>query len=420
MTALELATRRTFRSLKVRNYRLYFIGQIISFSGTWMQSIAQMWLVYELTSSGTALGITTALQFLPMMVAGLWGGVIADRFDKRRLLIWTQTAQAVLAVILGTLVLFEVVQLWMVYSLAFALGCVIVIDNPTRQSFAAEMVGPEDLSNAIGLNSAIFTSARVMGPALGGVVIALFGVGACFLINAFSYVAVILALRAMNPEALYRKPPAERSPGQLREGLRYAWSDPVLRSGLLLMAVVGTLAFNFRVLLPVMAEQEFAGGAETYGLLSAVMGGGTLIGALTAASRKYPTLKMLYGSAFAYGLLIVVAGLAPTLPLELVVLVPMGAAGLAFVSTANATLQMNSDDSMRGRVMALYAVVFLGSTPIGSPIVGWVAEELGVRAAFHLGGVATAIAAVVTVWWLRRARRADATSLDTRAEQAAA
>ena len=403
MTALAIATRRTFRALRIRNYRLYFLGQIVSFSGTWMQTVAQMWLVLRLTGSGTALGITTALQFTPMLLAGAWGGVLADRVDKRRLLMCTQSVQALLALVLGTLVITGKAELWMVYALAFALGCVIVADNPTRQSFAIEMVGPDDLTNAVGLNSTIFTAARVIGPALGGVVIAAFGVALCFFFNAFSYLAVIGALAAMNPDELHRSEPIERAGGQLREGLRYAWQTRALRLPLLMMVVIGTLAFNFRVLLPLMAESVFSGGAGTYGILSAMLGAGTLLGSLGIAGRARPTLKVLLGAALAYGVLIILGGLAPTLGLELMVLVPMGAAGLAFAATANAMLQLNADANMRGRVMALYAVVFLGSTPIGGPIIGLVAEHLGVRAAFHLGGVATIIASLAAIYWAKTA-----------------
>lgn len=392
MTPLGVVGRRTFHSLRVPNYRLYFFSQIVSMSGTWMQSVAQMWLIYELTGSGVALGVVTALQFAPILVAGMWGGIIADRFDKRRTIIATQGAAAALALILGVLTVTGAIELWMIYALAFAFGCVALVEVPTRQSFVIEMVGSEYLSNAVGLNSTVFTSARVVGPALAGVLIATVGIAWCFLINAASYLVVIAGLRAMDTDQLHHPEPAERGKGQLREGLRYVWSTPILRLALLLMTVVGTLAFNFRVLLPVMAESVFSGGAGTYGALSAFMGAGTVVGALIAASRVRPTRRMLIGSALAYGGLIMVAGAAPTLVWEMVALVPMGAAGIAFVATANSTLQLNSDDSMRGRVMALYSVVFLGSTPIGGPIAGWVAENYGVRAGFWLSGLACLLA----------------------------
>jgi MFS family permease len=400
--------RRTFSSLSVRNYRLYFFGQIVSMSGTWIQSVAQMWLVYELTGSGVALGVVTALQFTPVLVAGMWGGIVADRFDKRKILIATQTAAALLAGLLGTLTALGMIELWMIYVLAFALGIVSVIEVPTRQSFVVEMVGEDQLSNAVGLNSTVFTSARVIGPAVAGLLIAGVGIAWCFLINAVSFAAVIVSMTKMDPAELHRGAPLERAPGQLREGLRYVWNTPVLRSSLLMMAIIGTIAFNFRILLPVMAEREFGGGAGTFGALSAVMGVGTVLGALFAASRRQPTRKTLIYSAIAYGVLIVIAGLAPTLTLAMIALVPMGAAGIAFVVTANSTLQLNATESMRGRVMALYSVVFLGSTPIGSPIVGWIGETFGVRAGFFISGFACLVASAYAIDVVRRERLARA------------
>lgn len=417
MTRIKATAARTFSSLHVPNYRLYFIGQVISMAGTWMQSMAQIWLVYELTGSAAALGIVTALQFTPVLILGMWGGVVADRFDKRKVIIGTQSAAAVLAVALGLATVTGTVQLWMIYALAFGLGCVNLIEVPTRQSFVVEMVGPEFLSNAIGLNSTVFTSARIIGPAIGGVVIAMFGVSWCFFINAVTFMAVIAGLLRMNPDELHTSPPVARAKGQLREGIRYVWNNPPLRTALGMMAVVGTLAFNFRVLLPVMAT-EFNGGAGTYGALSAFMGGGTLLGALFAASRVRPARRTLILSALAYGVLILIAGIAPTLPLELIALIPMGAAGIAFISTANSTLQLNSSDEMRGRVMAIYSVVFLGSTPIGSPIAGWSAEQFGVRAGFFISGVPCVLAAAwaLRAVWNERVAAGRAADLETEAE----
>ena len=386
-------------------------------SGTWIQSVAQMWLVYQLTGSGVALGVVTALQFTPVLVAGMWGGIVADRFDKRKILIATQSVAAVLAALLGILVLTDLVQLWMIYVLAFALGGVSVIEVPTRQSFVIEMVGEDQLSNAVGLNSTVFTSARVIGPAIAGLLIAGVGIAWCFLINAVSFAAVIVSMTKMNPAQLHRGAPVERAKGQLREGLRYVWNTPILRTSLLMMAIIGTIAFNFRILLPVMAEREFGGGAGTYGALSAVMGAGTVLGALFVASRKEPTRKTLIYSAIAYGVMIVLAGLAPTLSLEMIALVPMGAAGIAFIATANSTLQLNAKESMRGRVMGLYSVVFLGSTPIGSPIVGWIGETFGVRAGFFISGIACLLAAGYAVDVVRRERLARATVEDELVER---
>lgn len=414
MSPVVRVARRTFSSLNVPNYRLYFFGQIVSMSGTWIQSVAQMWLVYQLTNSGFALGVVTALQFMPVLLAGMWGGIVADRFDKRKILIATQSAAALLAALLGILTALDAVQLWMIYLLAVGLGCVSVIEVPTRQSFVIEMVGEDQLSNAVGLNSTVFTSARVVGPAIAGVLIAGVGIAWCFFLNAISFTAVIVSLTKMNPAELHRGAPVERSKGQLREGLLYVWKTPILRTSLLMMAIIGTIAFNFRILLPVMAEQEFGGGAGTYGALSAVMGIGTVLGALFAASRAQPTRKTLIYSATAYGVLILIAGIAPTLSLEMIALIPMGAAGIAFVATANSTLQLNAKQSMRGRVMALYSVVFLGSTPIGSPIVGWIGETFGVRAGFFISGFACLLASAYAVDVVRKERlaRAEGATVD--------
>jgi MFS family permease len=405
LTPLERAgatTKNTFRSLRVPNYRLYFFGQMISVTGTWMQTVAQAWLVLKLTGSGLALGLTTGLQFAPVLLAGAWGGVIADRFNKRRLVIATQIAAGLLALILWALMVTGVVQLWMIYVLAFALGCVSVIDVPTRQAFVMEMVGPEDVTNAVGLNSTVVTCGRVIGPAIAAGLISTVGIASCFLINGLSYGAVIWSLRRMDVHALMNLEPVQRVKGQVRAGLRYVWNDVTLRSSLLLMTVVGTMAFNFRVMLPLLATGPFHGGAGLYGILSAVMGIGTLVGALISASRARPSRGLLVGSAIAFGALIIAAGAAPNLDTEIAVLVPMGALSIIFIATCNSTLQLGSTDAMRGRVMALYSVVFLGTTPIGSPLVGWIAQTAGPRASFYVAGGATVTGGLVALWALRR------------------
>jgi MFS family permease len=402
VTRLKAISGRTFQSLRVRNYRLYFTGQIISVSGTWMQSVAQAWLVLKLTGSGVALGFTTALQFTPMLLLGAWGGLMADRFDKRKLLIGTQVGAGILALFLGILTASGVIRLWMVFAFAVAFGVVTMLDNPARQAFVVEMVGPDELTNAVGLNSATFNAARIVGPAIAGVLIATVGIAPCFLINAVSYIAVIVALGAMRSSELHRGEPLPRKKGQLREGFQYVWSTPALRGPLLLMAVVGTLAFNFQVILPLVAKYTFHGDAGTYGAISSLMGAGTLVGALVAAAGRRSTPRFLAAAAVVFGVLILVAAGAPTLALEMVAVVPMGFASMTFVVTANSTLQLNSSREMRGRVMALYAVVFLGSTPIGGPIVGWVSQHYGARAALALGGVATLVAGLVSLIGLRR------------------
>lgn len=399
MSPLLRLTRRTFRSLRVRNYRLYFFSQIVSMTGTWAQSVAQIWLVLQLTGSGVALGIVTGLQFAPILLFGAWTGLLADRVDKRRLVMATQATAAVLALALGLLTAAGVAELWMIYALAFGLGMATAIEIPARQSFVIEMVGEDDLVNAVGLNSAVFTSSRIAGPALAAVLIPTAGIAWCFFLNAASFAAVIAALARMDPDELQPVPRVPRSKGQIREGWRYVRSRPDLSLALVLMAVVGTLAFNFRVILPLMATHVFDGGAGAYGMLSAIMAAGTVGGALGAAATGRPNRRVLIWSAVAFGALIVVAAVAPSLLAEAVVLVPVGAVSMIFIATCNATLQLGSSDLMRGRVMALYAMLFLGTTPIGSPIVGWLAETIGVRETFALTGVAT-VAAALGAWAL--------------------
>jgi MFS family permease len=405
----ELATRRTFRSLRVRNYRLFFFGQLVSVSGTWMQQVAQDWLVLRLTDRALPVGIATALQFAPILLFGFWSGLAADRLDKRRLLIGAQIAMAALALALGVLTATGAVRLWMVYVLAFLLGCATAVDMPARQAFVVEMVGPDKLVNAVSLNSAMFNSARVVGPAAAGVLIATLDIAPAFLLNSVSYIAVIAALLAMDTSRLHRAEPAPRSPGQVRDGLRYVWATPVLRSTLLLVAVVGTLSLNARVVLPLMARFTFEGGATTYGTLASVMAVGSVVGALGTARRARPTRALLLGAATAFGLTALAAAAAPTLGAELIALVLLGATSIAFLATANSTLQLSSSAHMRGRVMALYGLVFLGSTPIGSLVVGWLAEQFGPRSGLVLAGVgALAAAAVAGSADLRRRVAANA------------
>ena len=400
MTAVAAGFTRTFASLRNRNFRIFFTAQIVSVTGTWMQSIAQMWLVLHLTGSGFALGITAALQFTPMLLLGTWGGLLADRIDKRQLLMVTQGVAGMVALVLAGLTLGGVVQLWMVYVLAFALGMVNVFDNPARQSFVTEMVGRDQVINAVGLNSAVFTLARVIGPAIAGVLITAVGTGWCFLYNGLSYFPVVFALMLMRPSELYRGRPAPRARGQIRAGIRYAWNKPELRFPLLLMLVVGTLAFNFSVLMPLMASFVFKSGASTFGLLMSFMGAGAFVGALVSANRARPSHRLLAFAGVAFGGLLIGAALAPTLPIELFVLLPLGAAMITFQATANSLLQLNSDPAFRGRVMALYVMVFLGTTPIGAPIVGWVAQQFGARVGLGLGGLATLIASTAILWSL--------------------
>jgi MFS family permease len=375
-----------------------------------MQRVAQAWLVLQLTGSGLALGTVTALQFLPLLLIGAWGGLLADRVDKRRLLLATQGAMGLLALALGLLTLSGSVQLWMVYGLALALGAVTALDNPARQAFVIEMVGREHVTNAVSLNSAVFTSARLVGPAVAGVLINAVGTGWCFVVNGLSFAAVLAALALMDTRQLHLGAAAGRGQGQVREGLRYVWSTVELRVPLLLMAAVGTLALNFSVVLPLLASQTFHGNAGTYGLLFSVLGGGSLVGALVTASRSEPSRRLLLGSLLAFGALMLGAAAAPTLWIEVAVLVPLGVASTVFQATANSTLQLNSTADMRGRVMALYGVVFLGTTPIGAPLVGWLSEGFGPRAGFVVGGAAVLVAlAAVCLWLWRVGRRSSRT-----------
>ena len=410
--------RQTFASLQVRNYRVFFLGMLVSASGTWMQSVAQGWLVLQLTGSGTAVGLVTAAQFVPMLLGGVYGGVIADRFDKRRILFVSQSILGVAAGLLALVTLTGVVQVWMVFACALLTGCGTVIDNPTRQAFVSELVGPERVANAVALNSAMFNAARIVGPALAGLLILVAGTGVCFLYNALSYVAVLFSLTRMRPEELQRGKPTGRGKGQVRAGLRYAWATPELRSTILLVAIVGTFALNFTVLTPLLVEFTFDAGPGTLGLLTSAMGGGSLVGALVAAARAKPTPVLLVGAAGALGVVMLGVAVAPTLWLAGVLLALTGAATITFLSTANSTLQLASTTEMRGRVMSLYLLVFLGSTPIGGPIVGWVAETFDPRAGFLVGGVASLVGAALAAGALLRSRRRSALDADPEASLA--
>jgi MFS family permease len=404
---VRLAGQRTFRSLHTRNYRLFFFSQLISLSGTWMQITAQSWLILELTGqahAGFALGLMMALQFLPLLLFGVWGGLIADRLDKRRTLIWTQSAAAVLAVALWLIVLTGVVDLWMIYVLAFLLGCVTVFDLPARQAFVIEMVGADDVANAVGLNSAVFNGARLVGPAVAGILIHAIGISPSFLLNAISFIPVVAALALMRTRELVRHAPLPRSKGQVREGLRYVWRTPILRSTLLLLGVVATFGFNFIITLPLLARYVFHGDAGLYGMLFAVMAGGSLVGALIVAGRARPSRALLVGSAAGFSVLSMFVAFAPSPLWAAVGLVPMGAFSMTFIATANSTLQLGSRHDMRGRVMAVYALVFLGSTPLGGPLVGWISQQWGPRAGLFLGGAASLLAALPAAVSYRRHR----------------
>jgi MFS family permease len=389
------AGRRTFRAISVRNYRLYFTGQVISVSGTWMQTVAQAYLIlFPLHGTGVQVAIATSLQFLPLLLLGPFGGLIADRLDKRKVLYATQAGAGLLALVLGLLVVADAVSLWQVYVLAAGLGFVNLFDNPARQTFVSEMVGMELLPNAVSLNSVLMNSARVIGPAIGGVLILTLGVATCFFINAASYAAVIVALAMMRASELIRRPGVVRAKGQVREGLRYVWATPDLKLPLVSMAIVGVFAFNFTVTLPLLAKFTFDGGAGLYSWFLVAMGAGAVLGGLATAFRSRPSTRLLACIGVVFGGAILAVALSPTQVWAIALLVPMGAASISFVATNNATLQLRADPSMRGRVMSLNAIAFLGSTPIGAPLLGYISDVTSPRLALALGGVATLLASV--------------------------
>ena len=394
---VEALGRRTFASLRFRNYRLYFVSQIISFSGTWMQSIALSWLVLELTGSGTALGTVLAMQFLPTLLLAPVGGVLADRFEKRKLIMGTQTAAGLLALVLGVITLTGVVELWMVYVLAAMFGTVTALDNPSRQTFVMEMVGPADISNAVTLNSVVVNAARVIGPAIGGVVIATLGVGECFVFNAASYVAVVVAMFLIRSDQLHPSARSARAPRQVREGFRYAWSQPTLRTTIVMLVLIGTFTFEFSTTLPMLAEFTFDGGPTALAIMTSLMGAGAVIGGLVVAAAGPPTPTRLIAVAAGFGVAVGAIAIMPTIGLVYAVMPFVGVASVSMIALSNATLQLHSDPKMRGRVMSLFSMALIGSTPIGGPIVGWLGDHASPRVAL-LVGAAGAFAAAAYGW----------------------
>ncbi|HXS64756.1 MAG TPA: MFS transporter [Streptosporangiaceae bacterium] len=391
--------------MKVRNFRLFATGQLISNTGTWMQRVAQDWLILELThGSGTAVGLATGLQFLPLLLFSLWGGAIADRYPKRYVLMVTQASMGALAVILGVLAITGVVQPWHVYVLAFGLGLATVVDNPTRQSFAIEMVGKPDLQNAIALNSAVFNLARITGPAVAGLVIALVGTPTAFFVNAASYGAVLIGLKIMRPSELRPAERVERAKGQLRAGLAYVRSRPDLLTTMVLVFFIATFGMNFGVTTALMSRVVYHTGAGKFGIASAVFAFGALIGALVAARRAKTGLRLLVVTGLAFSLLEIASGLMPTYWLFLVVLVPTGLTVISLSTAANASIQLNTPAEMRGRVMGIYMLMFLGGAPVGSTLTGWVAETFGTRLSIVAGGIISVAATVVVGLLVARSR----------------
>jgi MFS family permease len=386
---------RSLASLHIPNYRRFFFGQLVSISGNWMQTVAELWVVLSLTGSGVAVGLTTALQFLPMLLLGAWGGLFADRIPKRRLLTITQSLHMLPPLALFALAATGGLTPVAVYAIVLARGTVNAVDYPTRQAFVMEIVGSDRVVNAVSLNSVLIHSARIVGPALAGVLIATVGVAPCFALNAASFAVMLVALGGMDRSALQPAEIAPVQPGAVRAGLRHVRATPELWIPLGLMAIVGTLGFNFQAILPLLARFSFDGGASAYAALVSAMGIGAVIGALANGARATVTPALLAGSAIAFGALALLAAGAPSIGLELLVLAPLGAASVTLAASVNSALQLASDPAMRGRVMALYSVVFLGSTPIGAPLAGWLSEQVDPRAALVMAGVAALVAGLL-------------------------
>lgn len=391
---MESQIKKTFASFGVRNFRLYFIGQGLSRIGTWMQTIALSWLVLQLTHSGTQLGLVIAAQFLPSLLFGLWGGVIADRFDKRKILYIAEAALGLVALAIGLLVVTHEVRIWMVYSLSALFGLATAFEVPARQSFIMEMVGPDKLNNAVTLNAILVNVARVIGPSIAGVLIVTTGVGACFLVNAFTYLALLVALKMMDGSQLFPSPRSHGTTGQIRAGIDYVLAQPTLRSTLLMMFIIGTLTYEFPVILPLFATVTLHGNASTYSAAMAAMGAGAVIGGLYTASRGGSAgKKQLITLAGLMGVSVFILAIMPNFVSALVALVLVGALFVMFVSLGNATLQLTAHPDMRGRVMSLWAIAFQGTTPIGGPIIGFIADHSNPRVGLVIGGIAAVIAA---------------------------
>ncbi|MCB0960432.1 MAG: MFS transporter [Acidimicrobiales bacterium] len=391
---LHTATSDTFRSLRHRNFRLFFGGQLISQTGTWLSMVTQTLLVLKLTGgSGVALGFLTAFQFGPMLVLGAWGGAVADRVDKRQLLVVVQSLAMAQSMVLGLLVLTDLASVPVIFGLATIQGVLNSFDNPARRAFVVEMVPAEDLPNAVSLNSAVMTGSRVVGPALAGALVLTVGYGWPFILDGLTYTAVIAGLVAMRPDDLYRSAPGPRRPGAVREGLRYIRSEPNLFVPLVMMALIGTFAFNFSVTVPLLVDGPLGGGTGTFTLLFSVLSAGSLVGALATARRSVVTPRQLVRSAAAFGASMVLLALSPSLAVAFPVAVLLGLASIGFMTTSTAIVQLLAGPEYRGRVLAIQAMVFLGSTPIGGPIVGWLSDVAGPRSGLIAGAVACLVAA---------------------------
>lgn len=402
--SIQETTRRTFSSLSNANYRKFFFGQTTSLVGTWMQTTAQSWLVLTLTHSATDIGWVVALQTLPVLLLGPYGGVVADRVDKRRLMIVLQSFMGIQAAILAVLSLLHVVTFLDVCILAVVLGVNNAFENPSRQAFLLEMVGPRDLRNAVSLNSTMNNVARAVGPAVAGVLIATVGEGWCFAVNALSFIAVVASLVSMDRTSLSPSVPTARSKGQLREGLRYVTRTPEIGVPLLMMALVGMLAYEFQVTLPVFADSVFHGNSVAYGGMTASMGLGAVCGGLVTAARGKTGMRALIRAAFVFGVVLAFAALSPVLAVAFVGLALVGYASVTFLAMANSTLQLQTDPQMRGRVMALWAVAFMGSTPVGGPVIGWLTSAFGARTGLAVGAGSCVVAGFMGLYAIHHQR----------------
>lgn len=409
---VHASARRTFSSLSNSNYRKFFFGQTTSLIGTWMQTTAQSWLVFTLTHSATDIGFVVALQTLPVLILGPYGGVIADRVDKRRLMIGLQSMMGLQAAALAILSILHVVTYLDVCLLAVVLGLNNAFENPSRQAFVLEMVGPDNLRNAVSLNSTMNNVARAVGPAVAGVLIAWVGEGWCFALNSLSFIAVVASLIAMDRSTLNPSKPTLRAKGQLLEGFRYVAKTPKLAIPLAMMALVGMLAYEFQVTLPIVAGKVFHGSSATYGLLLAAMGAGAVIGGLWTAARGKTGSRALSRAALVFGICMTFAALAPFLGIEFVAIAVVGFASVTFLAMANSTLQLNTEPQMRGRVMALWAVAFMGSTPIGGPVIGWITSSAGARVGLGVGAASCFVACLIGWLALRHLHRETVLPVD--------
>ncbi len=390
-----MVLKQTFVSFKIYNFRVFIIGQGISMIGTWMQTIGLAWLVLQISHSGTTLGFVVALQFLPILFFGMYGGLVADRFNKRKILFITQFSFSILALILGSLVLEKLITINLIYLFAILFGLVNTIDNPTRQSFVIEMVGRDKVRNAVTLNSTMVNSARVIGPSIAGILIATLGIGACFIANGLSYFMVLLALYLMRSNELYPAEIKQKTTKQIRIALKYVLSQPKLKTTLIIMFIIGTFAYEFPVIYPLVAIKTFHGNAGTYAAMMTSAGLGAIVGSIYTASRKSTEIKQLLTACFLFGLSIIIASLMPTIITLLVSLFIVGGLSIVFIALGNSLLQIEAAPQMRGRVMSLWTIAFLGTTPIGGPIIGYIADHFSPRLGLATGGISAIIAAYV-------------------------